>query len=71
MAVRVAKGKAKSGIHIKESRVGSLRKAMKAKKGEKLSVAEMRSKLAAAKKRGDTKMVKKINFALNARKWAH
>jgi hypothetical protein len=67
MAVKVSKGKAR--IHIKESRKGSLRKAMGAKKGAKLSESEMRSRLAAAKKSGNTAMVKKLVFALNARKW--
>jgi len=71
MAVRVSGGKAKSGIHIKESRKGTLRKAMHAKKGEKLSLADMRAKLAAAKKRGATALVKKLVFAINARGWKH
>jgi len=69
MAVKVSKGRAK--IHIKPSKKGTLRKAMGAKKGEKLSESEMRSKLAAAKRSGNTAMVKKLVFALNARKWRH
>ncbi len=71
MAVGVKDGKARGGIHIKESRKGSLRKAMGAKKGKKLSVSDMHSRLAAAKRSGNTKMVRKLVFALNARKWRH
>ena len=68
MAVK-KRAPAKKKIAIKPSKQGSLRKAMGAKQGENLSVAEMRTKLAAAKRSGNTAMVKKLTFALNARKW--
>mgnify|MGYP000126745966 CR=1 FL=1 len=61
----------KSGIHIKPENEGKLRRKMGAKKGEKLSLAEMKAKLAAAKKAGNTELVKQLTFAINARKWKH
>ena len=57
----------KSKIYIKPSKRGSLRKAMGAKKGQKLSVSAMRSRL----KNASPAMRKKLQFALNARKWKH
>jgi len=57
----------KSKIHIKPSKRGSLRKAMGAKKGDKLSVSEMKKKM----KNASPAMRKKLNFAINARKWKH
>jgi len=54
-------------INIKPSKRGSLRKAMGAKEGDKLSVSKMRSKL----KTASPAMKKKLQFALNARKWNH
>lgn len=56
-----------SSIYIKPSKRGSLRKAMGAKKGENLSVTEMKSKM----KNASPAMKKKLNFAINARKWNH
>jgi hypothetical protein len=58
---------AKSKIHIKESKKGTLRKVMHAKEGEKLSVSEMKSKM----KNASPAMRKKLNFAINARGWSH
>jgi hypothetical protein len=57
----------KSKIHIKPSKRGTLRKAMGAKKGEKLSVSAMKKKMKSA----SPAMRKKLNFAINARKWKH
>lgn len=57
----------KPKIHIKPSKRGSLRKAMGAKEGKKLSVSAMRSRL----KNASPAMKKKLQFALNARKWNH
>lgn len=57
--------KRKSGIKIKKSKQGSLRKATKTKKGSKIPV----SKLKSMKKNGTKAQKKKANFALNARKW--
>lgn len=54
-------------IHIKPSKRGTLRKAMHAKKGQKLSVSAMRSRL----KNASPAMKKKLIFAINARKWKH
>lgn len=56
-------------IAIKPSKVGTLRSAMGAKKGQKLSPAALKSKKAAAQKAGDTAMVKKTTFAINAKNW--
>jgi len=69
MAVGVKKGQAKGGINIKKANKGKLRKKMGAKKGENLSTAAMSSKLAAAKKAGNTALVRQLVFAMNARKW--
>ena len=57
--------KQKPRIYIKPSKRGSLRRAMGAKKGEKLSVSALRAKL----KTASPAMKKKIIFALNARRW--
>lgn len=58
----------KKKIEIKPSERGSLRKAMHAKKGQKLSLKDLHSELAAAKKRHDVAMEKKIVFAINFHK---
>ncbi len=42
---------------------------MHAKKGEKLSITEMRQKLAAAQRQGDTETSRQVNFAINSRGW--
>jgi oligoendopeptidase F len=55
----------KSGIHIKKSNRGKLRKAAGAKKGQKIPV----SKLQQMKKSKNPKTRKRANFALNARRW--
>ena len=54
-----------SGIHIKKSNQGKLRKSAKVKKGRKIPV----SKLRAMKKSKNPKTRKRATFALNARKW--
>ena len=55
----------RSGIHIKKSNRGKLRKTARAKKGKNIPV----SKLRAMKKSKNPKTRKRANFALNARKW--
>lgn len=55
----------RTGIHIKKSNRGKLRKSAKAKKGRKIPV----SKLRAMKKSKNPKTRKRATFALNARKW--
>ena len=60
---------AKNPISIKPSKVGSLHKAMGVKQDKPLSTASLNKQLAAAKASGNTAMVKKLVFALNARKW--
>ena len=55
----------KSGIKIKKSNRGKLRKSAKVKKGKKIPA----SKLRAMKKSKSPKTRKRANFALNARKW--
>lgn len=55
-----------SEIHIKKSKVGTLRKALGTKKGKKIPASKL------ADKPGDSPaMRKKKNFARNARKWNH
>lgn len=57
---------AKSGIYIKPSKRGSLRKALGVGKGEKIPASKLQDKP------GDSPaMRKKKNFARNARKWNH
>lgn len=55
----------KSGIKIKKSNRGKLRKSTKTKKGKKIPV----SKLRRLKKSKNPKTRKRATFALNARKW--
>jgi oligoendopeptidase F len=55
----------KSGIHIKKSNRGKLRKTAKTKKGSKIPV----SKLRALKKSKNPKTRRRATFALNARSW--
>lgn len=55
----------KSGIHIKKSNRGKLRKSTKTKKGSKIPVSKLRK----LKKSKNPKTRKRANFALNARKW--
>lgn len=55
----------KSGIKIKKSRQGKLRKTAGTKKGKKIPVAKLRK----MKKSKNAKTRKRANFALNARKW--
>lgn len=61
----MARRRSRSGIKIKKSKQGSLRRATKTKKGQKIPV----SKLRRLKKSGTPAQKKKANFALNARKW--
>ncbi len=56
-------------IKIKKSKVGSLRKAMGAKKGKNLSVSAMKKK--EHSKNTSKAMKKKLVFAINARKFKH
>lgn len=57
----------KSGINIKKSNRGKLRKSTKTKKGKKIPVSTLR-KLAKSK---NPKTRKRAQFALNARKFKH
>jgi oligoendopeptidase F len=57
--------KRKSGINIKKSNRGKLRKAAGVKKGSNIPVSKLRS----MKKSKNPKTRKRANFALNARKW--
>ena len=50
---------------IKASHRGRLRRAMGAKKGQKIPVAKLRE----AKQTGNAALKKEATFALNARKW--
>ena len=55
----------KSGIHIKKSNRGKLRKSTGTKKGQKIPA----SKLQQMKKSKNPKTRKRATFAMNARKW--
>lgn len=55
----------KSGIHIKKSNRGKLRKSTGTKKGQKIPVSKLRK----MKRSKNPKTRKRANFALNARKW--
>lgn len=55
----------KSGIRIKPSRRGRLRKTAGAKKGKKIPVSTLRR----LKRSKNPKTRRRANFALNARKW--
>lgn len=57
--------KRKSGIKIKKSNRGKLRKSAGTKKGKKIPVAKLRK----MKKSSNPKTRKRANFALNARKF--
>jgi oligoendopeptidase F len=57
--------KRRSGINIKKSNRGKLRKTAKAKKGKKIPV----SKLRAMKRSKNPTTRKRATFALNARSW--
>jgi len=50
---------------------GALHSQMGVKQGEKIPVADLHSKLAAAKKRGDVTTERRVVFALNARHFHH
>jgi len=65
MAKKRSRRKKKSGIRIKPSNKGKLRKSAKARKGKKIPV----SKLRAMKRSKNPKTRKRATFALNARKW--
>lgn len=57
--------KRKSGIRIKKSNRGKLRKSTGTKKGKKIPVSKLRK----MKKPKNPKTRKRATFALNARKW--
>lgn len=61
----MARKKRKSGINIKKSNQGKLRKSTGTKKGKKIPVSKLRK----MKKSGTPKQKKRANFALNARNW--
>lgn len=56
----------RSGINIKKSNQGKLRKAAKAEKGKKIPSSKLQSMKKNAK---TTKRKRQIQFAINARKW--
>jgi oligoendopeptidase F len=56
----------KSGIKIKKSNQGKLRKATGTKKGQKIPVAQLQK----MKKSKNPTTRKRATFALNARKWS-
>jgi hypothetical protein len=60
-------GKARASME-RRGTVGSLRKAMGAKEGQKIPTARLEAKKAQAERTGNTKMMRKVNFALNVRK---
>lgn len=62
---RKAARRKRSGIKIKKSNQGKLRKTAKVKKGKKIPV----SKLRAMKRSKNPKTRKRATFALNARSW--
>lgn len=55
----------KSGINIKKSRQGLLRKKTRTKKGKKIPLSTLRK----MKNSRSPKARRQANFALNARKW--
>jgi hypothetical protein len=57
---------ATSGIHIKKSKRGSLRKATGTKKGSNIPASKLKSKST-----DSPAMKKKKTFAKNAKKWNH
>lgn len=57
----------RSGIHIKKSNRGKLRRSTKTKKGNKIPVSKLRK----MKKSKNPKTRKRATFALNARSWKH
>jgi oligoendopeptidase F len=59
--------RAKSGIHIKPSHAGRLRKKAKVKKGQKLSLAELER----LKNSSNPATRRQAVFAINARSWNH
>lgn len=61
----MARRKRKSGIRIKKSNRGKLRKSAKTKKGRKIPVSKLRK----MKRSKNPKTRKRATFALNARKW--
>jgi hypothetical protein len=56
-------------IHIKKSHEGRLHKSLHASTSKKIPSSELESRLAAAKRSGNTKLEKELVFAENARKW--
>jgi oligoendopeptidase F len=61
----MAKAKRKSGINIKKSNQGKLRKATGTKKGKKIPLSTLKQKA----KSKNPKTRKRAQFALNARNW--
>lgn len=60
-------GKARASME-RRGTVGSLRKAMGAKEGQKIPTGSLERKKAQAKRTGNTAMMRKVQFALNVRK---
>jgi oligoendopeptidase F len=61
------KKRKKSGINIKPSNAGKLRRSTKTKKGSKIPVSTLKK----LKNSKNPKTRRRANFALNARKWKH
>jgi len=59
-------GKARASME-RRGTVGSLRKAMGTKSGETIPTSSLQAKKAQAKRTGNTKMMRKVQFALNVR----
>jgi hypothetical protein len=59
----------KTPIKIKPGNVGKLHDKLDIPVDKKIPTATLQTKLAAAKKSGNTALIKQITFALNARKW--
>jgi hypothetical protein len=58
-------------IHIKKSHKGDLHTDMHIAQGKPIPVEKLHQSLAAAKKRGDTKEVERLVFAINAHHFHH
>ena len=62
---------ASTNIEIKPSHKGMLHKKMGVPEGKKISGSDLNKAKASAKASGDTKTLKEVVFAQNAKKWHH
>jgi hypothetical protein len=58
----------KSGIHLKESHAGLLHKNLGIKQGEHIPTSTLEERM---KSETDPAVRRRLNFAINARKWHH